>query len=131
MPPKGRKENLRRLTTEEAREIGRKGGKNSVKKRREKKLMSQIYAEFLAKEHDIITSDGKKKPVSGSEMVSTVMRKVLSRGDSASVSLMKEVREGTEGSKVKTETVLTINTDDEKVQQVLKEFGITKPEPKD
>jgi hypothetical protein len=28
------------------------------------------------------------------------MSKVLSRGDSASVSLMKEIREGTEGSKL-------------------------------
>ena len=113
---------------EEASENGRKGGIQSGKKRREKKLMSQIYAEFLAKEHNIMTSDGKKKPVSGSEMVSSVMRKVLSRGDSASVSLMREVREGTEGSKIKTETVLTINTDDEKIQAILKEHGVNKPE---
>jgi len=120
----GRTENLKPKTSAKAR--GKLGGIKSGKVKREKKLMSQIYAEFLAKEHDVITSDGKKKPVSGSEMVSTVMRKVLSRGDSASVSLMKEVREGTEGSKVKTETVLTINTDDEKVQQVLKEFGVNK-----
>ena len=125
----GRIENLKPKTSAKAR--GKLGGIKSGKVKREKKLMSQIYAEFLAKEHDIITSDGKKKSVSGSEMVSTVMRKVLSRGDSASISLMKEVREGTEGSKIKTETVLTINTDDEKVQQVLKEFGINKPEPKD
>lgn len=123
----GRTENLKPKTSAKAR--GKLGGIKSGIVKREKKLMSQIYAEFLAKEHDVIMSDGKKKPVSGSEMVSTVMRKVLSRGDSASVSLMREVREGTEGSKVKTETVLTINTDDEKIQQILKEHGVNKSEP--
>lgn len=125
----GRIENLKPKTSAKAR--GKLGGIKSGKVKREKKLMSQIYAEFLAKEHDVITSDGKKKPVSGSEMVSTVMRKVLSRGDGASVSLMKEVREGIEGSKVKTETVLTINTDDQNVQQVLKDFGVNKSDTKD
>jgi len=120
----GRTENLKPKTSAKAR--GKLGGIKSGKVKREKKLMSQIYAEFLAKKYDVITSDGKKKPVSGSEMVSTVMRKVLSRGDSASVSLMKELRDGLEGSKIKTETVLTINADDEKVQQVLKEFGVNK-----
>jgi len=122
----GRTENLKPKTSAKAR--GKLGGIKSGIVKREKKLMSQIYAEFLAKEHDVIMNDGKKKSVSGSEMVSTVMRKVLSRGDSASVSLMREVREGTEGSKVKTETVLTINTDDEKIQQILKEHGVNKPE---
>jgi len=122
----GRTENLKPKTSAKAR--GKLGGIKSGKVKREKKLMSQIYAEFLAKEHNIMTSDGKKKPVSGSEMVSSVMRKVLSRGDSASVSLMREVREGTEGSKIKTETVLTINTDDEKIQAILKEHGVNKSE---
>ncbi len=118
-------------TPERVRETAKKAGRASGKARREKKLMSQIYADFLAKEHEIIMRNGTKKRMSGSEIVGTVMSKVFSRGDRASVSLMRELREGTEGSKIKTETVLTINTDDEKVQQVLKEFGITKPESKD
>ena len=35
-------ENLRKLTTKEAREIGRKGGKASVKARRKKKELKQL-----------------------------------------------------------------------------------------
>lgn len=38
---KGRKENLRRLTTEQAREIGRKGGLASVEKKRKRKTMRE------------------------------------------------------------------------------------------
>lgn len=122
MPPKGRKENLRRLTTEEAREIGRKGGKNSVKRRREKKLMSQIYADLLADQSGIKRGGGIRA-VAQEILNSTNVKSV-----SARVALMRELREGTEGSKVKTETVLTINTDDEKIQQILKEHGVNKPE---
>lgn len=96
-------ENLVPLTTEKAREIGKKGGINSGKARREKKLMSQIYAEFLAKEHNIIGKDGTPEKISGSKLLDRVMSKVLSRGDSSSVSMMKEIREGTEGSKHKIE----------------------------
>ena len=38
---KGRKENLRRLTTEQAREIGRKGGLASVESKRKRKTMRE------------------------------------------------------------------------------------------
>ena len=38
---KGRKENLRRLTTEQAREIGRKGGLASVENKRRRKTMRE------------------------------------------------------------------------------------------
>ena len=67
--------------------------------------------------------------------IKNIVEEILNGTDpkttSARVALMRELREATEGSKVKTETVLTINTDDEKVQQVLKEFGINKSESKD
>lgn len=89
-------------SVKKAREIGRKGGINSGKSKRKKKLMSQIYAEFLEREHDIEIS-GQKKKLSGDKLLDLVMSKVLSRGDSSSVSMMKEIREGTEGSKHKIE----------------------------
>jgi hypothetical protein len=91
---------LNERTKEEQREIARMGGIASGKARREKKLMSQIYADFLIKEHEVIGKDGIKKKLSGEKLLSSVMSKVLSRGDSSSVSLMKEIREAVEGSKM-------------------------------
>ena len=92
-------DNLKPLSTEKAREIGRKGGIASGKAKREKKLMSQIYAEFLEKHHDVITKDGTKRKLEGQELLNSVISKVLSRSDSSSVSMMKEIREATEGTK--------------------------------
>lgn len=111
------------LSTQEAKKRGSKGGKASGKARREKKLMSQIYADLLADQSGIKKGQGIKK-VAEEILNSTNVKSV-----SARVALMRELREGTEGSKVKTETVLTINTDDEKIQQILKEHGVNKSEP--
>lgn len=98
------------------------GGKASGKARREKKLMSQIYADLLADQSGIKKGGG----------IRAVAREILNstnpKTTSARVALLRELREGTEGSKIKTETVLTINTDDEKIQAILKEHGVNKPE---
>jgi hypothetical protein len=45
-------ENLRKLTTEEAREIGRKGGKASVKARRKKKQLKELLELALSQPHE-------------------------------------------------------------------------------
>ncbi len=97
------------LTPEELSERNSKAGIASGKARKEKALMSKIYAEFLDKNHDIIGKDGIKKNISGSALVNSVMSKVFSRGDSASVSLMKEIREALEGSKVIADIQTTID----------------------
>jgi len=89
--------------TETAKARGKQGGKASGKARKEKKLMSQIYADFLIKEHDVIGKDGLKKKLSGQKLLNGVMSKVLARGDGSSVRLMKEIREGTEGAKINLE----------------------------
>ena len=95
------KEDLRPVRTKkEAKERGRNGGIASGKARRKKKLMSQIYADFLVKEHQITFEDGTKKKISGDVLCNEIMGKVISKGDSASVRLMKEIREGTEGAKI-------------------------------
>jgi general stress protein YciG len=86
MKNKGRPENLKPLTTEKAREIGKKGGKASVKARKEKRLMSQIFAELLTDGLDI---DIKK-----------AAPKIIKKGGAPAVSLMKVISEATEGSKV-------------------------------
>ena len=97
-------ENLKPFqTVEEAREKGRNGGIASGKARKKKKLMSQLYTDFLIKEHDITTKDGETRKIKGTELLAEVMKKVLAKGDSPAVRLMKEIREATEGSKVKLE----------------------------
>ena len=101
--PRGNPDNLINnadLTPEQIKINTSKAGKASGKARAEKKRKSQIYAEFLDKDHDIIGKDGIKKKLSGHALLSSVMSKVLARGDSAAVSLMKEIREATEGSNV-------------------------------
>lgn len=79
------KDNLRTPTSEEAREMQKKG----VEKRKENKekriLLSEIYSEFIA-EHKAELEESLKK--------------VTMRGDASTVSLMAELRKGTEGEKV-------------------------------
>jgi hypothetical protein len=84
-------------TKKEASDLGRLGGIRSGEVRREKKRMSQIYADFLAAEHEINIDDVRVK-LEGPKLLAHVMKQVLARGDSSSVSLMKEIREATEGS---------------------------------
>jgi len=124
MPGDGRKNLVpnEKRTPEERRRNAQKAGQASGKKRRIKKLMSEIYADLLADQ------SGIKKGQGISKVVEEILNKTDAKTTSARVALLRELREGTEGSKVKTETVLTINTDDEKIQQILKEHGVNKPE---
>ena len=92
-------DNLTPFTSDNAKEMQRKGAEKRKENNAKKKLMSQIYAEFLEREYEVKAGEGKRK-LSGAELVNEVMRKVLARSDSSSVSLMREIREGTEGSKV-------------------------------
>jgi hypothetical protein len=117
----GRKENLKPKTSAKAR--GRLGGIKSGKSKRIKKLMSEIYADLLADQSGIKKGQGIPK------VVEEILNSTNVKSVSARVALMRELREGTEGSKIKTETVLTINTDDEKIQAILKEHGVNKSEP--
>ena len=92
-------QNLRTPTSEEARAMQRKGAEKRKENNAKKKLMSQIYAEFLEKEYNVRQGD-KERKLTGAELVNECMKKIIARGDSASVSMMKELREGTEGSKI-------------------------------
>lgn len=98
--PRGNPQNLipnSERTPEELREQTRKGGIASGKARREKKLLSTIYGEMLAGKYEV-TINGEKQKLDGAELVRFIMRDVLMRRDSASVSLLKEIREATEGN---------------------------------
>ena len=92
-------ENLNPITKENAKEMQLKSAQKRKENNEKKKLMSQIYAEFLEKEYNVKTAEGTKK-ISGAELCNEAMKKIMARGDSSTVSLMKELREGTEGQKI-------------------------------
>lgn len=111
--PDRRLENLipnEQRTPEERRANARKAGVASGEARREKKRMSQIYADFLTSKHKI-TIDDTEKELEGVALLTEIMKKVLSRGDAASVSMLKEIREATEGNQINVSGSVTIIDD--------------------
>lgn len=95
----GNPQNLKKPSAEEARKLGRAGGIKSGVVRKERKLLSAMYADLLAKGFEV---DGER--LSLDEVASAIM----ARRDSASVSMLKEIREATEGSKVALDTAIEI-----------------------
>lgn len=98
----GNPKNLKRSTPEEARKNGAKGGKKSGEVRKERKLLSQAYAEIIAK----LSSDKGLKGLT----LEDVLLVILSKGDSAAVAALKELGERTEGNKVVQDINITGNT---------------------
>jgi hypothetical protein len=111
-------ENLKPNTERTPRELlanTSKAGKASGEARRKKKLMSKLYGDFIAskfKIKDILTE--KEKEFTGERYVLEVIKHVLGRGDAASVSMMKEIREATEGSRVSVDLLYGDLTQDER-----------------
>jgi antitoxin component of MazEF toxin-antitoxin module len=100
--PVDRRENLipaNLRSKEEVRKNSSKGGIKSGEVRREKKRISQMYADMLAEDFEIEV-DGVKTKLEGKAFLRYVAGKILERTDSASVSMLKEIREATEGNKV-------------------------------
>lgn len=64
--------------------MGSKGGKKKAENTKERVLMSEIYSQFIA-EHRAELEES--------------LQKVASRGDASTVTLMAELRKGTEGEK--------------------------------
>ena len=77
----------------------RKGGVASGEARREKAKMSAIYAAFLAETFNIQIDD-ELKSTTGAKLVNNVIKRILVTGGPGAVSLMKKIREGTEGGKM-------------------------------
>lgn len=102
------------LSTKEAQQRGSKGGKATAKNNKERRLMSQIYAELI--------SNGLDKDIEKAS------KRVMRKGGAPAISLMRELREATEGSKSKTETTLNVNIDDANVADILARHGISKSE---
>ena len=78
--------------TETAIARGKLGGIKSGESKRQKKLLSEIYGEVIA---DLYKIDAKK-----GTPAKTIIKAILERTDSASVSMLKELREATEGNKL-------------------------------
>ena len=95
----GNPSKLKPCTPENARERQLKSAEKRKENNAKKKLMSQIYAEFLEREYNVRQGD-KERKLTGAELVNECMKKIIARGDSASVSLMREVRETIEGQKI-------------------------------
>ena len=116
-------QNLNPCNSENARERQLKSAEKRKENNAKKKLMSHIYADFLEREYEVKAGEGKRK-LSGAELVNEVMRKVLARSDSSSVSLMREIREGTEGSKMQLsgEVNTTLNLSQEERLKLFEEI---------
>lgn len=112
-------QNLNPCTPENARERQLKSAEKRKENNAKKKLMSQIYAEFLEKEYNVRQGD-KERKLTGAELVNECMKKIIARGDSSSVSLLREVREGTEGTKVNLSG--TVKTEMESTEERIKLF---------
>ena len=81
---------LKTRTTEEKREIGIKGGRASGKIRRSKRLLSQIYADVIA--------DLENLPKG--QNLDSIVQEIVKKKQPHSVSMLKEIREATEGTKL-------------------------------
>lgn len=117
----GNESNLRTPTTDEAKEMQKKSAEKRKENNAKKKLMSQIYAEFLEKKYKL-KKEGDIKEITGDELVQESMKKIIARGDSSSVSLMREIREGTEGTKLNLDGAVAINNDMDTTEERLKKF---------
>ena len=113
---KGRVENLDIIKdTETAKAKGKRGGIASGIAKREKKLMRELYAEFLAKEYDI-KIDKKNHKMTGADLCLEMLPKIVQKADASSVSFFKELdrvqMEDLERNRV-TDNELKIIIDDE------------------
>ena len=92
---------LHNLAEDKQREIAKKGGKIRQKKRKERVLLSQIYAEFLASDHEVKIG-GEIKKMSSQEYLGSVIRTILqTKGDNSSkVKMLDLIVKATEGIKI-------------------------------
>ena len=86
-------------TPENARERQLKSAAKRKENHAKKVLMSQIYAEFLEKEYNVKVGD-KNKKITGADLCNESIKAIIARRDSSSVSMLREIRESTEGQKI-------------------------------
>ena len=116
--PRGNIDNLvpnSEKTPEQRKEQARKAGIASGKAKRKKKLMASLYADMLVDKYDVVI-DGQKKKIDGEKFFKVIARDVLLRRDSASVQMLKEIRDGNDNyNNEATDNELRIIIDDEAI----------------
>ena len=117
-------QNLKPFTKENAKEMQLKGAEKRKENNAKRKMLSELYADFLEEEFEIKEGDAKRK-ISGAEYCKLIAKTVLKRSDSSSVSMLKEIREATEGQKINLAgTVATqMETTEDRVAQFEKLVG--------
>jgi hypothetical protein len=96
---------LNKRSKNEQSKIQAMGGKKSGEVRKEKRLMSMVLADYIAKNHDVILRDENGQEISRETMttdqlIDYSLTHVLARADSSSVAGIRAMAELTEGSKV-------------------------------
>jgi len=103
---RGRVENLDPVRdTETAKARGKQGGIRSGVVKREKKYMSQILADYLNEEHEVVIRDDDgavidRETIPADKLIRRTVTAIMARGDSASASMIKTISEVTEGKNV-------------------------------
>ena len=117
-------QNLKPFTSENAKEMQLKGAEKRKENNAKRKLLSELYADFLEEEFEIKEGEAKRK-VSGAEYCKLIAKTVLKRSDSSSVAMLKEIRESTEGRKVNLSgSVITqMQTTEDRIEQFKKIVG--------
>ena len=85
-----------------AEACGKRGGIESGKVKREKKFLSDMYGEILAEEYGMPKSTFKQ-----------VVKDIVNSRQPAAVSMLKEIREATEGTKIKSDATIQIIIDNQ------------------
>ena len=93
------KDNLTPFTSDNAKEMQRKGAEKRKENNKQKKLISQLYIETLEKRYNVKQGESTRRE-NGYKILGQVVMKILQRGDSSSVAMIRELREATEGSKL-------------------------------
>ena len=93
-------QNLRPCTPENARERQLKSAEKRKENNAKRKLLSELYADFLEEEFEIKEGEKGTRKISGAEYCKLIAKKVLNRADSSSVAMLSEIRKATEGEKV-------------------------------
>lgn len=112
-------ENLRTPTTEEAREIGRKGGINSGKARREKKTMKQVLEMML---NDIPIDEDNKNKLTNQQLATLGLIKGARQGNATNYrTILETLGELVEGEASATPTLKLEIVDNSNLEKTLYE----------